>query len=342
MALATSVNVTSVQGAREHLTDALRRVNPSDTPLFSLLPHSEAPKATQVDWVADDLPNPAFGSPLVDGADLSFNSDFSNEIANRVRLGNKIQQFQRQGAVSPIAEAIDVSGPQTSLLAASKARILTALKTDIEAGIASSQVSADGTGTAGSKLAGLFHITDPTATNGFFDTTAKQAFRSVSGSRHSTGTLSESAFRTVIQNLYEAGGTSQTYRLFAGPTLMNALTDFSRATNIVGGTQARFDANIQGTKLTLSVVEIVSDYGIIQVIPNLFLNRTSGNAPTALSKKSGLLIPTDDNVSLKHLHNISVQDLPDVGGGGQRFLTRAILTVCALNPRALGSITTTS
>ena len=91
--------------------------------------------------------------------------------------------------------------------------------------------------------------------------------------------------------------------------------------------RSRFDANIQGTKLTLSVVEIVSDYGIIQVIPNLFLNRTSGSAPTALSKKSGLLIPTDDNVSLKHLQNISVQDLPDVGGGGQRFLTRAILTV---------------
>ena len=57
---------------------------------------------------------------------------------------------------------------------------------------------------------------------------------------------------------------------------MNALTDFSRAINVVGGTNSKFDANIQGTKLTLSVVEIVSDYGIIQVIPDLFLNRTSG------------------------------------------------------------------
>ena len=342
MAQATSYNITSVQGAREDLSNQLRRVNPEETPLYSLLPQSQAPKATTTEWLVDDLPNPAFSSPLVDGADLSFNSDFTNEIANRVRLGNKIQQFQRQGAVSPIVEAIDVAGPQTSLLAASKARILTALKCDIEAGIASSQAPADGSASAGSKLGGLFHITDPTATTGFFNTTAKQAFRSVAGSRHSTGNLTEGAFRAVVQAVYEAGGRSQTYRMFAGPTVLNAITDFSRATNIVGGSQARFNANIQGTSLTLSVVEIIGDYGRITVIPTLFNNRTSGSAPTALSKKSALLIPEDDNVSLKMLQPISVQDLPDVGGGGERFLTRAILTVCALNPRALGSITTTS
>jgi hypothetical protein len=120
---------------------------------------------------------------------------------------------------------------------------------------------------------------------------------------------------------------------------MNALTDFSRAINVVGGTNSKFDANIEGRKITLSVVELVTDYGICQVIPTLQNNRTSGSAPTALSKKSGLLIPADDSVSLKMLQPITVQDLPDVGGGGERFLTRAILTVCALNPRALGSIT---
>jgi len=342
MAQATSYNITSVQGAREDLSNQLRRVNPEETPLYSLLPQSQAPKATTTEWVADTLDNPSFGSPLVDGADLSFNNDFTNEIANRVRLGNKIQQFQRQGAVSPIVEAIEVSGPQTSLLAASKARILTTLKTDIEAGIGSSQVQADGSSSAGSKMSGLFHITDPTATTGFFDTAAKRGFRSVSGSRHSTGNLTEGAFRSIVESVYTAGGKSQTYRLFAGPTLMNALTDFSRAINVVGGTNSKFDANIQGTKLTLSVVEIVSDYGIIQVIPDLFLNRTSGTALGALGKKSGILIPTDDNVSLKMLQPITVQDLPDVGGGGERFLTRAVLTLCVLNPRALGSITTTS
>lgn len=342
MAQATSYNVgvpNSVQGARIDLSNQLRVVAPEETPLYSLLPQSQAPKATRTEWLVDGLDEPRFNAPLVDGADLTFNTDFTNEIAGRVRLNNSIQAFQRQGAVSPIVEAIEMAGPQTSLLAASKAKILTQLKVDIEAGIASSQAPADGTASVGAKMGGLFHITDPTATTGFFDTTAKQAFRSVAGSRHSSGSLTESAFRAVMQSIFEAGGKSQTYRCFAGPSLMNALTDFSRAINVVGGTNSKFDANIEGRKITLSVVELVTDYGICQVIPTLQNNRTSGQAPTALSKKSGLLIPADDSVSLKMLQPITVQDLPDVGGGGERFLTRAILTVCALNPRALGSIT---
>jgi hypothetical protein len=341
MAQATSVNITSVQGAREDLSNQLRRVNPEETPMYSLLPQSAAPKAVETSWMVDDLPAPDFANPLADGTDLTFDGSYTNEIANRVRLSNKIQQVQRSASVSPIAEQVEVAGPQTSLLAASKSRVLTSLKTDLEALIGSNNVQADGTSSVGSKMSGLFHITNPTATNGFFDTTAKQAFRSVAGSRHSTGTLTEAAFRNVVQSIFEAGGTTQSYRLFAGPELMNVLTGFSRALNVVGGAQSKFDANIQGTKITLSVVELVSDYGTIIVHPDLFLNRTSGAAPTALSKKSGVLIPTDDNVSLKVLQPITVQDLPE-SGGGERFLTRTIMTLCVLNPRALGSITTVS
>ena len=71
-------------------------------------------------------------------------------------------------------------------------------------------------------MSGLIHITDPSATTGFFNTTAKQGFTSVSGSRHGTGTLTEAAFRTVVQSIYEAGGKAQNYRLFCGSSIMNA------------------------------------------------------------------------------------------------------------------------
>lgn len=350
MSQATSYNITSVQGAHDQLLDTLRAVSPEQTPLFATLPHSTAPKATFVEWLNDDLPNPAFDSPLVDGADLSFNTDFTNEIANRVRLGNKIQQFQRQGAVSPIADAIDVAGPGSSLLAQSKARILTTLKTDIESAIGSSQVSADGSSSAGSKMGGLFHFSDPDASTGVFDTTAKQAYRAIgNGVTHdgtgessrfdsSSNTLTEGKFRKVLESIFVGGGKSQTYRMFAGPTLMNTMTDFSRALNVVGGTQARFNANIKDKTLTLSVVEVVTDMGIIQIVPDLFLNRTSGSAVTTASKRAGIILPTDDTTSIKQLAPLSVQDLPDVGGGGDRFLTRAILTLCVTNSRAIGSI----
>ena len=350
MAIATSYNVTSTQGARQDLSNQLRRVAPSEAPMYATLPQSAAPKALLSEWLVDDLPNPAYGSPLADGSDLAFDSNFTNEIANRVRLGNRIQKFQRSASVSPLAEMIDVAGPQTSLLAASKARVLMALRTDIEAGIGSNQDLAVGDASTGDKLQGIMAWNNPNATSGAFDTAAKQNFRSIGGSGATDGsvansrfnatsnTLTEAKFRNLLQTVYEGGGKSVGYKLFAGPTLMNTLTDFSRATNAVAGTGANFDANIQGKTLTLSVVKLVTDFGEVDVIPSLFLMRVSGAALAAAGRNAGALIPNDNNVSLKIMEPINVIDLPDVGGGGDRFLTRTHLTLCVENPRAWGSI----
>jgi hypothetical protein len=350
MAISTNYNTTSVQGAREDLSNQLKRVAPEQTPLYSTLPQATAPKATLTEWLVDDLPNPAYGSPKADGADLSFNTDFTNEIANRVRLGNRIQGFQRQAAVSPLAQKLDYAGPQTSLLAASKARALITLKTDIEAAIGSNQDLATGTSSVGDKLSGIMAINNPSASSGFFDTSAKQDFRSLGGSGAQDGsvansrfsatsnTLTEAHFRNLIQTVYEGGQQSGGYKLFAGPKLMNTITDFSRATNAVASTGANFDANISGKTLSLSIVELVTDFGTVLVIPNQLLMRTSGAALADAGRNAGALIPTDNNVSLKVLSPIEVEDLPDIGGGGDRFMARTYLTLCVLNPRALGSI----
>ena len=59
MALATSYNVTSVQGARENLESLLKTVEPTETPLFSFLPQSAAPKATLNEWLVDSLADPS-------------------------------------------------------------------------------------------------------------------------------------------------------------------------------------------------------------------------------------------------------------------------------------------
>ena len=334
MAIATSYNVTETQGARQDLSNQLKRVAPEETPMYATLPQSEAPKALLTEWLVDDLPNPEYGSPKPDGADLSFNTDFTNEIANRVRLGNRIQQFQRQAAVSPLSEMIDVAGPQTSLAAASKARTLIALKTDIEAAIGSNQDLAVGDGTTGDKLQGIMAYNNPNATSGAFDTAAKQNFRSIGGagavdgsvanSRFSltANTLTEAHFRNLLQTVYEGGGKSGSYKLFAGPTLMNKLTDFSRATQAVAGTGSAFNVNTDDGSLRLSIVKLVTDFGEVDVIPTLFLMRVSGAALAAAGRNAGALIPNDDTVSLKVMSPIEITDLPDVGGGGDRFLSK--------------------
>jgi hypothetical protein len=341
MAIATSYNVTSVQGSREDLSDQLKRVSPEQTPVFSTLGQSRSPKALLSEWMVDSLGEPVFATPPVDGADLSFNAGFADEISTRVRMGNRIQQVQRPFAVSRLAEKIDVAGPQSNLYGASAAKALILLKTDIESAICSSQLPQTGTSSVGDMLGGLKHWTDPTATTGVFDTSAKQDFRSVSGSRFDLsggGSMAESDLRALVQAVYEAGGKSVGYTLFSGPAVVNEITDYSRASGAVTATGAAFNVDSDDAALRLSVTSWLSDYGRIDIVPTLFAGRSSGVAINADVRNSGLLIPKDDSVSLKTMEGVTTIELPDVGGGGRRGFAEWMGTVCVLNARALGSI----
>ena len=80
MANATSYSITSVQGAREDLSNQLRRVAPEQTPMFSTLNQSAAPKAIFTEWLNEPLDNPVYASPRADGKDASFASDFEDYL----------------------------------------------------------------------------------------------------------------------------------------------------------------------------------------------------------------------------------------------------------------------
>ena len=341
MAIATSYNVTSAKGARENLESLLKTVEPTETPLYSTLSQSEAPKATLNEWLVDSLLDPEIGG-VIDGVDLTI-SDAANLIDSRARLGNRVQTIRDIFSVSRQAEMIDVApGGQGGLFNASKAQSLIQLKRSIETAIASGNDQAAGTSSAGATLCGLGIWSDPSATGNTFDTSAKQAFRAVSGSRVSLGSLTESAFRGLLQAVYTASGAKGSYKLYAGPAVMNAITDYTRAA-VTNNPVYSFTQDVSGKTLVNSVLHYVSDFGSIDIIPDLFLGRVNGSASSpdtaegTVNTDRAYLIPDDDTVSLKFLEGISVVDLPD-NGAGKRAFTEAMLTLRVGNPRALGSI----
>jgi len=341
MAIATSYNVTSAKGARENLESLLKTVEPTETPLYSTLSQSEAPKATLNEWLVDSLADPEIGG-TIDGVDLTI-SDAANLIDSRARLGNRVQTIRDIFSVSRQAEMIDVApGGQGGLFNASKAKSLIQLKRSIETAIASGNDQAAGTSSAGATLCGLGTWSNPSATGNTFDTSAKQAFRAVSGSRVSLGSLTESAFRGLLQAVYTASGAKGSYKLYAGPAVMNAITDYTRAA-VSNNPVYSFTQDLSGKTLVNSVLHYVSDFGSIDIIPDLFLGRVNGSASSpdtaegTVNTDRAYLIPDDDTVSLKFLEGISVVDLPD-NGAGKRAFTEAMLTLRVGNPRALGSI----
>jgi hypothetical protein len=253
--------------------------------MYSTLKQSAAPKAVLTEWLGDVLASPD-ANGVIDGVDMSFNADFEDQINSRVRLGNRVQTVRRAYAVSRQAQMIDVA-PGESLMASSKAKSLTELKTDIETVIGSGASQVAGSGSVAAKSQGLGIWSDPAAVAA--DVPA--SVRSVTGSRfnYSTpGAMTEANFRSVLQAVYEASGSKTDYRLFAGPAIVNAISDMSRA----NANSAAFNQEVGGGRLTLSITEYQSDYGTVKVIPDLFLGREVGSAITSSSTANPALITT--------------------------------------------------
>ena len=286
MAVATSFNVTATQGARESLANTLRFVEPTTTPLYSTLAHSAAPKAVLTEWLADVLSNPDVSGEL-DGTDLAFNTDFTDQINSRVRLGNRVQTARNAYAVSRQAQMISVA-PGESLTSASKAKSLLELKRSLESIIGSGESQRTGSGSVTAKSQGLGVWTDPAAA--VADVPA--SVLAVSGSRFDlsasvgAAVMVESDLRALIQSVYEASGTKSDYRLFAGPSCVNEISDFSRA----DAGSATFNQEVGGGRLSLSITEYNSSYGTLKVIPDLFLGRAEGQAITAATNATPIVV----------------------------------------------------
>jgi len=342
MAIATSYNVDASKGAQTNLESLLKTVEPTETPLYSTLSQSAAPKATLNEWLVDSLADPASAASNIDGVDLDL-STAQNLIDSRARLGNRLATLRDYFSVSRQAEMVDVApGGQGGLFNASKAKSLIQLKRSIEVAIASGNDQTVGSSSAGSTMCGLGIWSDPSATGNTFDTSAKQAFRAVSGSRVSLGSLTESALRGLLQAVYTASGAKGSYKLYAGPAVMNAITDYTRAA-VSNNPVYSFTQDLSGKTLVNSVLTYISDFGELQILPDLFLGRNDSGASgtdTALGTVNtdrAYLIPDDDTVSLKFLEGITVVDLPD-NGAGKRSFTEAMCTLRVGNPRSLGSI----
>ena len=288
MAQATSYNVSSVQGARENLENLLKTVEPTETPLYSFLPQSEAPKATLNEWLVDSLADPAIAGN-VDGVDYTL-SDMSDLVNSRARLANRIQCLQDRFSVSRQAEMIDVApGGQGGLYNASKAKSLIQLKRSIETAIGSGNDQAAGTSSAGSTMCGLGNWSDPAFTGNTFDTAAKQGFRSVSGSRVDFSSLTEATLRGLLQAVYEASGAKGEYKLFASPGVMNSITDYTRAA-ISDNPVYSFTQDVSGKTLIRSVLSFVSDFGSIDIIPMLHGGREVSKDITGATNATPIVV----------------------------------------------------
>src|SRR4030095_8337500 len=198
-------------GNREDLMDILTIVEPETTPVTSAISKGEAPKAIFSEWLVDNLRPPRV-TGVPEGQDVT---SFSNKAVNRKRIGNYIQIFRDEYAVTDVQEKVEVAAIDDEFSYA-KFKCARELKRDIEMTICSGQDRQLGSGMVPHLTRGLFNWIDSA---GPADVPAE--VRTPAGAISATGSgTTEVQLNAILQALFEVHGGPRTYLGAFGTNLM--------------------------------------------------------------------------------------------------------------------------
>jgi len=327
MAIATTYNTA---GDREDLTNALTILTPEDCPKTSTFSKSTDAFNMLHEWQMDTL-LPVSIAGFVEGADVS---SFSDQVAQRARVGNRQQLFFRTWAVSRSQLASDPAGV-TNEMANSKAKAMREIKRDIEATIGSDNDLQTGTGMVPSKLRALgkWISTSPGS-----DVPAAYTTPTASISTATSGALTESGFNDAFQSIFQQVGGARSYTLYSGPTLKRTISKFQRNASGTTATQVYIvNQDASQHQIDLNVTIYKGDFHDVTIIPDMFNGLADNANPgtvTAQQQNRGYVIDPD-LVGISYMFGVEPQDLPDFGGGPNGYL-RCSMTLEVKNPLGLG------
>jgi len=316
---------TTLGSNREDLSDILTILEPERTPLLSLAKKGKA-NGTFFEWQTDDLATPAFAGVL-EGED---ETSFTNQVANRAKLGNHIQVFRQNYQVSNIQELVDVAGVDNEF-ANAEGKAVRQMKRDIESALCSAQDRDQDDGTNPYKTRGLFKWLG----EGGQPADVPAAYQSVASVSLGGGSLTESSLNGMLQDLYEANGMpGGQLTLLAGPTLKRDISDFARQEGTTTALNFQVTQPAESKSISLVVNLYEGDFGSVACVPSLFLNRTSGSA--TVDTNAGLLIDPE-YIAVNMLKAESSSELENKGGGRRGFC-ETIAGLACLSPKAHGKI----
>lgn len=287
--MATYQTYTAI-GQREDLTDVIYNISPTETPFMSSIGKTTA-TARLHEWQTDSLASVNTSNAAIEGATAS-----DATLSPTVRVGNRCQISQKTIKISGTLESVNKAG-RRSEKAYQLAKASAEIKRDMEAILLSNQVAADGNGSSTARVLGGLQTwlnsnysggTDGTAGN--LGTTAR-----VTGTdRAFTSTL----LNTVMQSCYTNGGS---------PTMLLVTPAQKVVASTFTGIATRYrdvPANQQAQVIAAADV-YVSDFGIIQIVPDRFI-------PNADNDDCAFLLDTE-MASVAYLRPFQTNELAKTG-----------------------------
>tara|TARA_R100000231_G_scaffold127717_2_gene98586 strand:+ start:232 stop:1374 length:1143 start_codon:yes stop_codon:yes gene_type:complete len=350
---------------REDLADFITMITRDETPFISSIGKAKA-TAIYHEWQTDELEAPG-DSRIGEGTDYiepvsgggasatpAVGAKFATDGPNRTRLGNYTQINGKTIAVSGTRRAVDQAGVADEYAYQLKKRG-TEMKRDVEHDmIHSHNVSAAvGNQNANARSAGgyqsFINSTDTCVYVGGFgapatvaDGTGRIRSAATSGtSQPSTGSLALTDIDSVMQKIYEQGGTATS--IMVSPKLRRDFSDL-----MVSDTGVKRELGTSG-QLRQSVDVYMSDFGDLMVVPNYIMGLANsiqltnsagspGNlgATTNMADKSALIY---DPMYFAIANLRPLQEV-DVGQKGDSTVGMMVeeLTLEVRNPKGCGAI----
>lgn len=370
MALTTEPNLrqtTSLYAdlAFEDLMNVLERVDPAETPLYTMAGREYELGNTEFSWEVDSWPgaNGALGPGDGYAVVTSGGGDETRDVtSNRRKMGNYGQAFRRVFGAGWIANQVPKlpGSGKGKLLADGAADAMILLKQDLEAAFASfdQTAEADQGGATGSIMAGIRKLIDQAnsyAAPSAFAYGKPTDLQFAPTGACLTGTMTSvfnlSAIRTAMKALRKSVLRNKDYAFLCGLSLrqqVTALIDPTTTSVTAGGiaaTQVRyFSQSIADAELGMSVDVIRTDFGRWLVIPTDFIGTTTtnatGGAVTDANRSTRTYVNADTKGLLisreKLFKRIGVPFQTDTlsnDGGGTRRQVRTYQAVGVRNPQ---------
>ena len=286
--MATYQTYTAI-GQREDLSDVIYNISPTETPFLNSVGKSKA-TAIYHEWQTDSLAAASTSNAAVEGATAS-----DATISPTVRVGNRTQISQKTIKISGTLDAVNKAG-RKSEKAYQLAKASSEIKRDMEAILLSNQTAANGNATTARNLGGLQAWLASNTSNGSGGSAGANGTtaRTTGTDRAFTATL----LNTVMQSAFTNGGS---------PTMLLVTPAQKVVASTFTGIATRYrdvPSNQQAQIINAADV-YVSDFGIIQIVPDRFI-------PNADNDDTAFLLDTE-MAAVAYLRPFQTNELAQVG-----------------------------
>ena len=286
--MATYQTYTAI-GQREDLSDVIYNISPTETPFLNSVGKSKA-TAIYHEWQTDSLAAASTSNAAVEGATAS-----DATISPTVRVGNRTQISQKTIKISGTLDAVNKAG-RKSEKAYQLAKASSEIKRDMEATLLSNQTAANGNSTTARNLGGLQAWLASNTSNGSGGSAGANGTtaRTTGTDRAFTATL----LNTVMHSAFTNGGS---------PTMLLVTPAQKVVASTFSGIATRYrdvPANQQAQIINAADV-YVSDFGIIQIVPDRFI-------PNSDSDDTAFLLDTE-MAAVAYLRPFQTNELAQVG-----------------------------